>query len=153
MANMTHMSDALPWNDYSKGPLRSGMSYPVRRNLIERLLREADVTIEGLEFSGGTNEPVSTEDQDIIQIFWYGKYRSRGLANGSLAPSEALFMRVQAVDSAHRHEVSVLLEEALPTVCQWIAAALAREPASVWSASNHELTVRYSNHAIAIHKQ
>jgi hypothetical protein len=130
------------------------MSYPVRRNLIERSLREAGVTIECLEFSGGTNNhPVSTEDQDIIQISWFGKYRSRELANGSLAPSEALFMRVQAVDSAYRHEVSALLEEALPTVCQWIAAALARAPASVWSASDHQLIVRYSNHAIAIHEQ
>lgn len=151
---MARMSDALPWNDYRKGPLRSGMSYPVRRNLIERSLREAGVTIEGLEFCGGTNDhPASTEDQDVIQIFWFGKYRSRELANGSLEPSDALFMRVQAVDSASRHEVSVLLGEALPTVCRWIAAALAREPASVWSASDHELIVRYSNHAIAIHEQ
>jgi hypothetical protein len=146
---MINVSDALPWDEYRRSRLRSGMSYPVGRNLIERSLREAGVTIGSLDFAvPAAGHPVSPEDQDIIEVFWFGKSRSRLLANASLAPADALFMRVWAVHSTCRHEVSALLADALPTMCQWMAAALAREPGSVWSASNHELIMRYRSHAI-----
>ncbi|MEV0897330.1 hypothetical protein [Actinoplanes sp. NPDC049802] len=145
------MSDAPPWNDYRRSRLRSGMSYPVGRDLIERSLRETGIAIGSLDFAVPTaGHPVSPEDQDVIEVSWFGRSRSRRLANASLMPADALFMRVWAVPSDCRREVSTLLVGALPTVCQWLAAASARDPGSVWSTSNHELTVRYRNHALAI---
>jgi hypothetical protein len=102
---MINVSDALPWDEYRRSRLRSGMSYPVGRNLIERSLREAGVTIGSLDFAVPAAGPaVSPEDQDVIEVFWFGKSRSRQLANASLAPADALFMRVWAVHSTCRHE-------------------------------------------------
>jgi hypothetical protein len=148
------MADTKPWDEYHKGHLRSGMSYPVGRDLIERSLGEADVRIGSLAFVvPAAGHPVSPDDQDVIEVFWFGKSRSRQLANASLVPADALFMRVWAVHSTRRHEVSALLADALPAVCQWIAAALAREPDSVWSASNRELVVRFRHHAIAVQER
>ncbi|MEU4218546.1 hypothetical protein [Actinoplanes sp. NPDC026623] len=144
------MPDELPWAEYGRDRLRSGMSYPVGRGLIERSLREAGVTIGSLAFAG---HPVSPGNQDIIEVYWFGRSRSRRLANASLAPADALFLRVWAVHRARRHEISVLLADALPIACRWMAPALAREPDSVWSAQNHELIVRYANHAIAAHER
>jgi len=148
------MADTQPWDDYHKSPLRSGISYPVGRDLIERSLCEAGVRIGSLAFAvPAAGHPVSPDDQDVIEVFWFGKSRSRQLANASLVPADALFMRVWAVHSTRRHEVSALLADALPAVCQWMAAALAREPGSVWSASNRQLVVRFRHHAIDIQER
>jgi hypothetical protein len=152
--NLTDMPDELPWAEYRRGRLRPGMSYPVGRGLIERSLRDAGVTVGSLDFAVPVaGHPVSPGNQDIIEVHWFGRSRSRRLANASLAPADALFLRVWAVHCARRHEVSVLLADALPIACRWMAAALAREPDSVWSAQNHELIVRYGNHAIATHER
>jgi hypothetical protein len=147
------VTGGLPWAEYSKDRLRSGVSYPVTRSVVERALREADAAVGSLAFIVPTpGHPRVGEGLNIVEVFWFGRARVRQLVNGSLPPADALFMRVWAVDSARRQDIANLLETALPEACRWIAGALAREPGSVWSAANHELIVRYQDSAVEIHE-
>ncbi|MBU2669179.1 hypothetical protein KOI35_37270 [Actinoplanes bogorensis] len=137
------MVDAPPWDEYSRDRPRPGMSYPIGRDRLERALHETGAAVRSLSYV--SSEPVHPlpPEHDLIQVFWFGRSRGRRLANATLPPVDALWMRVWAVPSERRREIAEALPDVLPTVGEWIAAALRRDPGTVWSTADHRLTVRH----------
>jgi len=147
--SLVNVSEDLPWGRYDKDRLRSGLSYAIGRDLIERSLREAGAVVGSLVFAVPVNGyPILAVEQKIVEVFWFSTLKNRYWATAPETPGGNLMMRVWAVDSARRHEISGPLADAVPEVCRWIANASARGTNTVWSAMRHELTVRYSNHRI-----
>ncbi|GAB1641428.1 hypothetical protein [Krasilnikovia sp. MM14-A1259] len=143
-----------PWWDYRKAGLRPGTSYPLGRSLVGQALRDANAEVGSLVFAVPANgRPLSADAQNIIEVFWYGKPVSRYARHADRTRASSLFMRVWAVDSGRRHEITGPLAAALPDVCQWVAAAANRPTDEVWCAADHELIVRYSNRAIRIEER
>jgi hypothetical protein len=138
-----------PWEDYSRGRLRSGMSYPVGRDFVERCLRDAAVVIGSLSFVGGTADPRhAPERRLLVDLYWFGDARSAYRSDPRRTRASYLFMRLWAVPAEQRKDAGQLLAEGLPVACRWAAAAKTRGTA--WSASQHVLTLWHAKKRLEI---
>jgi hypothetical protein len=144
------VTDVPPWEDYSRDRLRSGMSYPVGRDFVERCLRNASAVIGSLSFAGGTADPRDTpEPNPLLHVIWFSDVPRRIATNPPRSRASFLFMRLWAVPSAQRKDVARLLVDGLPIACRWAAAAMNRAGTG-WSAAEHVLTLWHANQTLKI---
>jgi hypothetical protein len=142
--------DEPPWEDYSRGRLRSGMSYPVGRDFVERCLRDAAAVVGSLNFVGGTTDPRDAPERNpVLEVYWFSDVPRRFAPNPTRSRASFLFMRLWAVPSVQRRDVAQLLVEGLPSACRWAATAMTRAGTG-WSASEHVLTLWHANQALEI---
>ncbi|GAA0577320.1 hypothetical protein GCM10010172_72550 [Paractinoplanes ferrugineus] len=113
------MTDELPWENYDRDRLRSGRSYPVGRDFVERCLRETGAVVGSLSFVGGTADPQHTAERfGLLDLFWFSDVPGRIAFNRARSPASHLFMRVWAVPSGQRRQAAQLLADGLPTACR-----------------------------------
>jgi hypothetical protein len=144
------VTEEPPWEDYSRDRLRSGLSYPVGRDFVERCLRDAAVVVGSLNFVGGTADPPATMERHLLlDVFWFSDVPRRIETKPARTVASFLFMRLWAVPSVHRRPMARLLLAGLPLACRWAAAATSRAGTG-WAASEHVLTLRHANQALEI---
>ena len=133
--------DDAPWARYEKDRLPPGWSYPLGRDRIARLLREAGATLDSLHFSSPGRPPWDTDRTAVLRILCVGNGQAR-CHGGSFTDSSRLHMNLYAVPGNQRVGIGEQLEAGtLQRACQWATEALA--PGNVWAATSHELFVIY----------
>ncbi len=126
-----------PWGRLYRGDLKSGFAYPVRAAEVADALRAARAEIGSLSFIVDRSQGRSGEGSLPGALLVYADYQERRDlpfqdGGGSLA--------VYGVAAGRRAEIHALLvDEALPVVAGWLAAAMARD--ETWREMRHERRV------------
>ncbi|WP_426503517.1 hypothetical protein ACPPVO_38660 [Dactylosporangium sp. McL0621] len=136
-----------PWESYHRHVLRSGLSYPVGRSIVEASLRAAGVHLLALDFHlNGDNRA----DTVLLRAVRYSEIGSTyGLARGTPNRPRCV-LTLYAVPSEARAEARTALTNGngLHRACAWLAAAEDAKP--TWLDKSHSWTAYLHNDALRV---
>jgi len=126
-----------PWESYRRHVLRSGLSYPVGRSIVEASLRAAGVQLLSLDFTlNGDNET----DTVLLRASRYSDLGTvHDLARGTPNRSRCV-LTLYAVPSRVRAEAGAALTTGggIDRACAWLAAT--RDANPTWLDTSHSWT-------------
>ncbi|MER7281487.1 hypothetical protein ABT369_44325 [Dactylosporangium sp. NPDC000244] len=139
-----------PWESYHRNVLRSGLSYPVGRSIVEASLRAAGVHLLALDF---TLYGDSQSDIVLLQAVRYSDIGSTyDLARGTPNRPRCV-LKLYAVPSAIRAEAGAALTTGggLLRACAWLAAADHANP--TWLDKSHTWTAYLHSGALRVEER
>jgi len=129
---------------FSKGKLRRGLSYPLKRSLLDSALQRASVygAVYSVRYLENLALPLVLDAHFVaVGSKWHSTVVGRSLVS------------LHAVPSIKRHAVEgLIVTEALPALCEWLAGTQSEQDS--WRAMPHSIAFHLvgSDHISTIHE-